>query len=95
MRENLSAGTYGLIVKGESHSSESAWIDVVSDKGGVKHFEDSLSDFDETGVLSQGEFEIKDDVTDLEIRVFVANKDQVVLQGYEVFPAAESNTSDE
>ncbi|MDI5985658.1 hypothetical protein QLQ85_12750 [Halomonas sp. M4R5S39] len=90
----LPAGRYGLIVKGESHSSESAWIDVVSEKGGVKHFGDSLSDFDETGVLSQGEFELKDDVTDLEIRVFVANEDQVVLQGYEVFPAAES-TSDE
>ncbi|MBA2778994.1 hypothetical protein [Billgrantia kenyensis] len=85
----LPAGRYGLVVKGESYSSESAWIDVVSEKGGIKHFEASLSGSSGAGVLSQAEFEIKKDVIDFEVRVFVSEEDHIILQGYEVFPVAE------
>lgn len=87
----LPAGKYGLIVRGTSYSSETGWVDVVSEKGRVKHFGEPLSDSAEEGVLSRGEFELEKDVTDLEVRFFVTREDRVNLQGYEVFRVEEAS----
>lgn len=79
-------GKYQLTINGKlSHGSLT--VDVVSDKGKTFHFEMKIAaGASDTGQLLQEEVELLEDVTDLEVRVFVERTDEVTIAGYDLEP---------
>lgn len=85
---SMKAGEYHLVVTGSAISTSEAWVDVASRLGDVKHAQFALSSTNaETGVLASGPVILNEDVTDLEVRVFVGADDDICLNGYELVPA--------
>lgn len=84
----LTPGRYRLQVFGDAAVAEGAWVDVVSNGGRNRHLRSPL-DAAETGterVLAEGVLVLDERVRDIEIRVFVTERDRVVLTGYELTP---------
>lgn len=82
---SMQAGEYHLVVTGSAISTSQASVDVVSRLGKVKHAQFALSSTNaETGVLASGPVILNEDVTDLEVRVFVSADDDISLNGYEL-----------
>lgn len=83
----LAAGHYALVVRGSGKAGESAWVDVASSKGSVKHGKFSLTPkVPSDGVLAEGHVELEKGVKDVEIRVYVGAEDEISLEGYELVP---------
>jgi hypothetical protein len=92
----LNAGGYRLIVRGEGTVTDTAWVDVVSQKGKVQHARFPLSSTSDgnKGVLAEGEVTLESPVKDVEVRVFVGEQDVVRLDGYELAPENLDETRD-
>ena len=92
----LNAGHYRLVVRGEGTVTDTAWVDVVSQKGTVQHARFPLSSTSDgnKGVLAEGEVTLKSPVKDVEVRVFVGEQDVVRLDGYELIPDNLDETKD-
>jgi hypothetical protein len=83
----LGAGKYKLVLTGKSKNHGSAWVDVVSDKGKVQHAKFQLKSTSNTSViLAEGQVELVLPVQDIEVRVYVGDEDDVILEGYELVP---------
>ena len=84
----MNAGRYHLVVWGKGTVTDTAWVDVVSEKGTVQHAKFSLSsDVDPgSGVMAEGLVALAAPVQDIEVRVFVGEQDVVSLDGYELSP---------
>lgn len=84
----MKAGEYRLVVKGSASAVDSAWVDVVSQKGTVQHAKFPLAVTTEgvSGVLADGLVRLEAPVDDLEVRVYVGAQDRVQLEGYELTP---------
>ncbi|SHJ01087.1 hypothetical protein [Desulfofundulus thermosubterraneus] len=84
----VKAGEYRLVVKGSASAVDSAWVDVVSQKGTVQHAKFPLAVTTEgiSGVLADGLVRLEAPVDDLEVRVYVGAQDRVQLEGYELTP---------
>ncbi|MGZ8184076.1 MAG: hypothetical protein ACXWT1_19185 [Methylobacter sp.] len=82
----IDAGHYQLIVRGSASTTASAWIDVVSRKGAVKHAKlpISISHDDSAAVLADASVKLAEPVDDLEVRIWVDSSDNVRLDGYEL-----------
>ena len=82
----LNPGVYRLVVRGEGTVTDTAWVDVVSQKGEVPHARFPLSSTDDvnTGVLVDGRVTLESPAKDVEVRVFVGTQDVVRLNGYEL-----------
>ena len=76
------------MLKGSASAVDSAWVDVVSQKGTVQHakFPLSVTPQGVPGVLADGLVRIEAPVDDLEVRVYVGAQDRVRLEGYELTP---------
>jgi len=84
----LDAGRYRLVVYGEGSVVDTAWVDVVSEKGTVQHAKFPLSSTGDQGkgVLAEGLVTLAAPVQDVEVRVFVGEQDVICLEGYELVP---------
>lgn len=82
----MQAGKYRLKVYGQAERADSAWVDVVSDKGKTQHAKFPIAQG--SGTLAQGEVELQAQVSDLEVRVYVDPNAKVKLEGYEFKPAS-------
>ena len=80
----LKKGAYQLFLHGSFLATETAVIDVVSNQGKTVYYEGKLCN----GKCLAGEllvpFELNENTTDLEIRLYVGNKDQVSISGYRI-----------
>lgn len=76
----MGAGTYNFSISGTS-SSEGAWVDIVSNKATVVHARFSLPE-SASGRLVSEQVVLEQDVSDLEVRVFVTEQDDVSIEGY-------------
>lgn len=84
----MKAGHYRLRLFGKAKTVESAWCDVVSNKGSTEYGKFRLVANRDTNVLADGVFVLDKDVQDMEVRVYVDKIDTVSLQGYELTPVA-------
>ena len=84
----MNAGRYRLVLYGFGTATESAWADVVSKKGTLRHGQFPLGSIpkDDEGVLVEGLVTLESPVEDLEIRVFVGEQDAITLVGYQLTP---------
>ncbi|MEM2174982.1 MAG: hypothetical protein QXI58_05115 [Candidatus Micrarchaeia archaeon] len=87
---SLGPGNYVLIVKGSIERIFSAYVDVVSNRGATQHAKFLISG-NASGIISMGFVKIDDFVKDLEIRVFVSERDIICLEGYELVPVENEN----
>jgi hypothetical protein len=92
----LKAGRYRLVVRGEGTVTDTAWVDVASQKGTVQHARFPLSSTSDgnKGVLAEGMVTMESPVKDVEVRVFVGGQDVVRLDGYELVPENLDETKD-
>ena len=92
----LNAGRYRLVVLGEGTVTDTAWVDVVSKKGTVQYARFPLSSTSDVnkGVLAEGSVTLESLVKDVEVRVFVGNRDVVRLTGYNLIPENLDETRD-
>jgi hypothetical protein len=69
-------------------SAETAWVDIVSNKGGLIHARFELINISSTaeGVLLEKNINIEQDVADLEVRVYVGQMDNLRLDSYSLLP---------
>ncbi len=85
----MNAGEYTLIVTGAATAVSSAWVDVTSGLGRVQHARFALSPTGGlAGVLASGTVVLDEDVTYLEVRVYVGPEDDVRLDGFELVPVS-------
>lgn len=88
-------GRYLLHIYGAASKVGRAWIDVVSEKGNVRHAKFQLisehSSISE--VLLIGEVTLENDIHDIEIRVFVDEEDEIQLYGYKLIPVKDELAS--
>lgn len=82
----MPGGEYTLVVTGSATSTESAWVDVVSERGEVQHAKLPLTPTErgEVGVLASGQVYLDRNVADIEVRVYVGADDEVRLDGYDL-----------
>ncbi len=82
----LAHGVYKLKVYGFAENTSGAFVDITSKLGSVVHGKFPLKSSVETGVLVTGSVEIPSNITDLEIRLHVSEKDKLVVTGYDLLP---------
>ncbi len=82
----LDQGNYHLILRGNFLNTDTAKIDVVSDIGRKIYKEKILKVSKLRGKIIIP-FELRERVTDLEIRIFVGNADQLSIEGYDILEA--------
>ena len=82
----LEAGTYRLTLFGEAQNARLGFFDVVSSKGSMVHLRQSIDSFEtgQNGQLVTAIVDLKADVEDLEVRVYVTAGDVLQLTGYEL-----------
>lgn len=85
---SLNAGRFRLVVWGKGTVTDTAWVEVSSQKGSVQHARLPLSSTNDEnkGVLVTGEVALQSPVEDVEVRVYVGVRDVVRLDGYELVP---------
>lgn len=83
----VTKGIYTLTVYGHAERASGAFVDVTSKLGGVIHAKFLLKPSVETGVLVTERVEIPSNISDLEIRLHVSEKDKLVVTGYDLLPA--------
>jgi len=83
---HMSAGEYTLTVLGSAPSVSATYVDVVSGKGSVTHakFPVTSTEGDETTVLVSKLVYLDEDVSDLEVRVWVGRSDEIRMDGYQL-----------
>lgn len=83
----MNAGSYRLTVNGSAEKTATAWADVVSGRGNIRHAVFPLAATDkERDILAEGEVVLDEFVQDIEVRVYVGGEDSVVLKGYCLTP---------
>jgi hypothetical protein len=84
----LNKGKYRFNLFGGIVSAETAWVDIVSNKGGLIHARFELINISSTaeGVLLEKNINIEQDVADLEVRVYVGQMDNLRLDSYSLLP---------
>lgn len=85
---NLNSGLYHLTVRGSVNNASAAWVDVVSQRGKVNHGKFLIKNFQSAadGILISAPIHLKEDVQDIEIRIYVGAGDQLAVSGYEIRP---------
>lgn len=83
----MDAGDYLLEIHGSGALTDEAWVDVVSEGGGVTHGKWLLDDIVHSPTRRGGaEVKLDHAVKDLEVRVFLGELDQFSLMGYSLGP---------
>ena len=92
---HMSAGEYRLVVVGSAPAVSSAFVDVVSGEGAIVHaaFPITATESSGTAVLVSARIVLNEDVSDLEVRMWVAEGDGIRLDGYEMTPLDTSTPS--
>ena len=81
-------GLYKLSVFGNIKKASGSYIEIVSQKGTKTHIKIPLQE-SENGVIITGEnIEFLADLEDVEIRVWVADKDELEVSGYRLMPVS-------
>ena len=81
----LEEGSYHLTVMGKARHVVGARIDVVSSKGTVVHAEFSLDEYlPSPDVLFDGKIYVPEEITDLEVRLYVQDDNDIQLNGYDL-----------
>lgn len=78
----LKQGSYELTVLGSSDLMSDAYVDVASGLGEVVHARFNLKKLDEGFLLKNAVVKIPENVSDIEVRVWVGEQDKLVLSGY-------------
>jgi len=81
----MKAGRYRLHISGFGKAGPSAWADVVSDYGKSVHARFSLVP-NKRGTVVEGDVVLKEDVENIEVRVYVGEDDRLTLTGYQLVP---------
>jgi len=79
---NLDRGGYRLTIHGEFNEIPSATLDIVASSGELLFFESSLSDLDGSSEERSLEFHLPQDISNLEVRLRVTDRDRVVFDNY-------------
>lgn len=79
----LPAGRYQLNLKGDVTVARAAWVDVVSHQGQSLHTSQPIRT-GMTGDLANLMFDLPTDVKDLEVRVYVGERDQLEVTAYTI-----------
>lgn len=82
----LKSGEYELSVYGSVDSIDSAYVDVVSDRGNLVHGRFDLEKVVEGPILLKAVVQLTSNVTDIEVRVSVGKNDSLSLVGYSLKP---------
>jgi len=82
----LKAGRYHLSVVGHVTQLVGAYVDVVSDKGAKIHAKFDLSKSKNNFLIDEAEVNIPSNISDLEVRVWVSEGDEIELYGYSLKP---------
>lgn len=89
---SLPKAKYHFVVRGEAKKAPTAWVDIVSGKGTVQHGKFFLNEHGrKNGMLAEGVVVLDMPVSDIEVRVFVGEEDEVMLAGYELVPVADKD----
>ena len=84
----LRKGEYRLRLLGDLNNVEGAILDIVSDQGKSSHFRVNLSKAVTTDmVLMEFPFTLKNDVDDLEVRLYVESVTSIRVKSYEIVVA--------
>ena len=86
---SVSAGSYRLTLYGSAEYAESSWADVVSGSGTTRYNRWMIQP-----MLASEIINIDESADDIEIRVFVDQKAEVKLEGYQLIPYAVARKSD-
>jgi len=79
----MKAGSYTLRLRGDAKVLQSAYIDVVASRGKQVLMKQDLDDR-VAGSLGAWSFPLPDDVSDMEIRLWVSSKDEISIDGYSI-----------
>jgi hypothetical protein len=82
----IKSGNYSLNVSGSSEYLVDAYVEIVSAKGSNLHAKFMLEQLNDGYLLKNGLVNLEEDVSDLEVRVWVSKKDKVNLFGYSLKP---------
>lgn len=83
---SLKQGSYELSVFGLADLISGAYVDVVSSKGKLVHAHFNLKKIDGEFLLKNTVIQIPENVSDIEVRVWVSEHDKLELSGYELKP---------
>lgn len=75
-----------LNISGISNRLDSAYVDVVSRRGARVHARFELRKGRGKLLLNNGEVDFSENISDLEVRVWVGEKDEIILFGYSLNP---------
>jgi hypothetical protein len=79
-------GYYELSVFGASDFISGAYVDIVSEKGGLVHARFNLEGSEKGFLLKKVSVHIPVNVSDIEVRVWVGDDDKLELRGYTLKP---------
>jgi hypothetical protein len=83
----MDAGQYRFILKGKGPSVNNAWADIVSKKGKITHYKFNLNRTSENSdTLVDETVTLDDDIDDIEVRVYVDKKDDILIKSYKLIP---------
>ncbi len=83
----MNTGRYRFVLKGRGMLVDTAWADIVSKKGKVTHCKFSLNRTSgSSDVLVDKTVTLDEYADDLEIRVYVGKKDNILIKSYKVTP---------
>lgn len=77
----MPAGNYAFTLYGRTGETPSAWMDIGSNAGSKRYAYTALTPHN-SGVIAQGQIELLQPVSDIELRVSVTQADVVALTGY-------------
>jgi len=83
---SVKSGNYLLSVSGSSNRLVGAYVDVVSAKGSTVYAKFDLRQEGDSYLLRNRQVNLAEDVSDLEVRVWVGENDEVNLLGYSLKP---------
>lgn len=89
--EPFKSGSYELTVYGSSKVSNGSYIDVVSGRGTVVHARFEIVNSNGNLLLKSGTVDISENISDIEIRLWVGKGSIVNLTGYELNPKGKSS----
>lgn len=82
----IKSGNYSLNVSGSSEHLVDAYVEIVSAKGSNLHAKFMLEQLNDGYLLKNRHVNLEEDVSDLEVRVWVSKKDKLNLFGYSLKP---------
>lgn len=83
----LKQGQYQMTVIGQADNIGGAWLDIVADKGKIKIFRTTDFKIIEDGqVILSAIVDISEDVSDIEIRLYVTDTSELLVKSYTLLP---------